>query len=403
MQLTNPCLDQDKLNVTDKSRSNIFNWRGQFTPEFVDYLLLTFSKKGDVVIDPYAGSGTVLHECARHDLSCCGFEINPAAYAMSKFFTVSNKSLTERQKIVSALEQAVFSALDPYDAMPLYKQGSDYRQKFENLIEFSKFLFSIITDKTLRLVAINMLFIAESRNNGSLYNAVSQAFHYIRNKLLELPFSEKPIYAYMCDARAIDKKTQRKADLIITSPPYINVFNYHQNYRALLEGLGWDLLKVAKCEIGSNRKNRGNRFRTVVQYCMEIEQSLISLCHCLKNNSLIVFVVGRESNVRGMPFYNGSIIKEIMQNMGCFKDIANHERHFINRFGLKIKEDIIVGRKASLEAESHPAREISKKHLKKAFEKATGDVKSDIKEAIDQINDIECSPILNGKDVYNSA
>jgi len=36
--------DQDKLNVTSKSRSNIFNWRGQFTPEFVEYIINTFAR-----------------------------------------------------------------------------------------------------------------------------------------------------------------------------------------------------------------------------------------------------------------------------------------------------------------------------------------------------------------------
>ena len=29
-------LDRQKLNITNKTRSNIFGWRGQFTPEFVE-------------------------------------------------------------------------------------------------------------------------------------------------------------------------------------------------------------------------------------------------------------------------------------------------------------------------------------------------------------------------------
>ena len=32
-------LDRQKLDVVNKTRSNIFGWRGQFTPEFVAYLL----------------------------------------------------------------------------------------------------------------------------------------------------------------------------------------------------------------------------------------------------------------------------------------------------------------------------------------------------------------------------
>ena len=81
---------QHELDVTDKSRSNLFNWRTQFTPQFGDYIPDNFAKTGYAVIDPFAGSGTVLQECSAKDLSCHGFEINPAAYAMSKFFSFVN-------------------------------------------------------------------------------------------------------------------------------------------------------------------------------------------------------------------------------------------------------------------------------------------------------------------------
>jgi hypothetical protein len=43
-------LIQDRLNVTQKKRSNLFNWRGQFTPEFVEYILKQFTNEGDLVI-----------------------------------------------------------------------------------------------------------------------------------------------------------------------------------------------------------------------------------------------------------------------------------------------------------------------------------------------------------------
>jgi hypothetical protein len=66
--------------------------------------------------------------------------------------------------------------------------------------------------------------------------------------------------------------------------------------------MGWDLLRVAPSEIGSNRKNRGNRFRTVVQYCLDMEQALISFWHSLKSDGLMILVVGRESNVRKLLF-----------------------------------------------------------------------------------------------------
>ena len=72
-------LDRQKLDVTNKTRSNIFGWRGQFTPEFVAYLLDEANEGTGLVVDPFCGSGTVLQECAARNRAAHGFEINPAA------------------------------------------------------------------------------------------------------------------------------------------------------------------------------------------------------------------------------------------------------------------------------------------------------------------------------------
>ena len=89
----------------------------------------------------------------------------------------------------------------------------------------------------------------------------------------QLPYSAQRIKVELQDARSLPLE-QESIDFAITSPPYINVFNYHQNYRRSAEVLGWDLLRVAKSEIGSNRANRSNRFYTVVQYCIDMTKAL---------------------------------------------------------------------------------------------------------------------------------
>ena len=50
-------LEQDMLNVTVKQRANLFNWRGQFTPQFIDYMLDNFAENGCVVFDPFSEVG----------------------------------------------------------------------------------------------------------------------------------------------------------------------------------------------------------------------------------------------------------------------------------------------------------------------------------------------------------
>src|SRR5262249_39812661 len=129
----------------------------------------------------------------------------------------------------------------------------------------------------------------------------------LKARVLSLPESDAPARLLNCDARRLPLPDD-EADFVITSPPYVNVFNYHQQYRRSVEALGWDLLAVARSEIGSNRKRRQNRFLTVIQYCLDMADVLRELRRVCKEGSRIVVIVGRESNVRKTRFFNGEIV-----------------------------------------------------------------------------------------------
>ena len=122
-----------------------------------------------------------------------------------------------------------------------------------------------------------------------------------------------------------------------------------------------------------------------------------------KDESIMVFVVGRESKVRGISFYNGAIIKDIFNQMECFEYVNNHERHLINRFGAKIKEDIIVARKTKRTFSESIGKNIAVKHLEKSILSSTDDVREDIKEAISQADETYHSPFLNRKEIFVDA
>jgi len=214
--------------------------------------------------------------------------------------------------------------------------------------------------------------------------------------------SVKIYQANLADSRTTYLHQNENVDLIITSPPYINVFNYHQNYRAIIETFGFEILKVAHSEFGSNRKNRGNRFKTVIQYCLDMEEAIISFWKSLKLNGLMILVVGRESNVRKTPFYNGQIVQEIIKGISGFEIIQIEERGFTNKFGKTIKEDIIIVRKISSNSDfSNCSRDVAKVHLKNALKNSEGEIKQDIENALANIDSISPSPLFNSSTVIN--
>lgn len=389
-------LVQNKLDVNTKKRANLFNWRGQFTPEFVEYIIETFNcDSKSLILDPFAGSGTVLIESAVKGISSVGFEINPAAFQMANFYKYSRFDLKERQEIVRGIELKLTSLLTELNGQPLYIDSNDYRSAYKNLINFAKFIKPKCSQRELSFV-MNVLFASEKDKKMKLKDSILKSFSYFKNAIYGLPFTKCNIEVHYKDARQAGAMYKNQVDLIITSPPYINVFNYHQNYRAVTEAFDYNILKVAHSEFGSNRKNRGNRLLTVIQYCLDMEESLHSFWNSLKPNGKMVMIVGRESNVRKTPFYNGEIVLELINEMNCFNLVDKSERAFINKFGNRIIEDIIIVEKeVSKKPVLNVASSIAERHLKRAKQIAPNEVLNDFVDAVYRTNNIKPSPIFN--------
>ena len=60
--------------------------------ELMEYLIKTYSNEGDVILDPFAGSGTTLVGCLNTNRNYIGFEIE------EKFFNIANKRIYEKQR-----------------------------------------------------------------------------------------------------------------------------------------------------------------------------------------------------------------------------------------------------------------------------------------------------------------
>ena len=387
-------LTQEKLNVTLKKRSNIFNWRGQFTPEFVEYIIdIVGLSPNSVIADPFVGSGTVLIEAFKENHKAIGFEINPAAFQMAKFYQYSNLSLVERQSFLYDVSKKIQEITSNLNGQLIYSNSHSYRESYSEFIKVSKKIKELSSKKDLCFL-INILFASERDKKLTIKNSLIKSFNSFENTLLNLPFNNNHIEVHNLDARLIGQLYKEQVDLIITSPPYINVFNYHQNHRAVTESFDYNILGVAHSEFGSNRKNRGNRLLTVVQYIMDMEMSLESFWNSLKNQGKMVMVLGRESNVRKTPFYNGQIIKELIDEMGGLSIISQSDRTFQNKFGKNIVEDIFIVQKiADKKPRTEVAQKIAEKHLIQARNFAPVDVINDFDDVMDKITKVKNSPI----------
>lgn len=334
----NKAISQELLNIEDKSRSNLFVWRGQFSPQLTECLLKYYCPKNSIVLDPFAGSGTVLFESANMGLSAYGFEINPSAWSFCKLYEFANYSEDFREQIIAELRQKIEKEF------PIILFSED--DLFPDEIELHIIRIAETLSEHAKVLCNALVVLIDVYKNNISNDFIQRKFYDLAKLVRNLPYTEASIKADLQDARCLPLDNQ-SVDFVITSPPYINVFNYHQNYRRSVEILGWDVLRVARSEIGSNRANRGNRFYTVVQYCIDMARTLQELARVLKPGGKAIFIVGYESKVLGVPFHNADIVYKISQELGMFDLNLRQKRIFKNRFGKEIREDILnISRKA---------------------------------------------------------
>jgi hypothetical protein len=380
-------IPKDKLDIIDKTRSNLFAWRGQFSPQLIEVILSAYCLPDSVVLDPFVGSGTVLLEAGILEIEAYGFEINPAAWILSKTYEFINNS--RKKEYINTVRKLV----DQEFPFRIFDQDSEV----ENLSGKLKRIRHSLNQESKRIFDA-LVILLDVANNKVTNELIQSKFAALASLIENLPYSSKQINVGLSDARSLPLERDC-IDFVVTSPPYINVFNYHQNYRRSAEMLGWDLLKIAKSEIGSNRANRGNRFYTVVQYCLDMADTLRELSRVAKNEARIVFVLGHESNVLGVPFYNADIIEKIGVSANLFCRTLRQKREFKNKFGKVIREDIInfsnLNNETRKETIEQIARDVAFDVLKSGISSVPSKNLASLEDAIDKVQDIGRTPTLD--------
>src|SRR3990172_4098694 len=94
-------LDQSRLNIKVRSRTSRLPWRGQFSPELIEYFLDAICTDQGVIYDPFCGSGTVLFEGLSRGHDVWGSEVNPAAW---HFAQIARLASLPRARIRSVID-----------------------------------------------------------------------------------------------------------------------------------------------------------------------------------------------------------------------------------------------------------------------------------------------------------
>jgi hypothetical protein len=380
-------LPQAVLDIADKTRTNGFAWRGQFSPQLVEALLLAYCPPLGRVLDPFSGSGTCLLEAGSLGLSAYAFEINPAAWLLTRVYTLCNLSGRDRETALRTVN------------IGLYQLWRLSQEEIERGVQDLA-----AREGAAGIVAGALIILMDLFQNKITRDHCEKTLHRLAETVRELPFSDQPLTAELADARALPLPSA-SIDFVLTSPPYINVFNYHQHYRRSAELLGHDLLRVARSEIGSNRANRGNRFLTVVQYCLDMAAVLKEMHRICKPHARLVLVVGHESKVLGVRFFNADLVSAIARRSTAFELVQEQSRWYTNKFGLRIREDLLhlQPRETAIADWEGVARSAAQSALSNGLRTVIEKNRAALSEALIHVSATEGIPLFNANEQTNTA
>jgi hypothetical protein len=318
---------------------------GNFIPQIPAALIQILSQPGDVVVDPFGGSGTT------------GIE----AWRLGRRSRVSD-CLSSCVLIMEGKVAIARGGISPFDLNRLINllawehecrseqpgrngEGSSatLRDWFsDSTLSQLRFLWQFVEQETgdlqaaLKLLFSDLLFACASSRGAKTASGGRRRHHWgwvadnvrptalvdhdaiagFRERLLAASnlelFGEGGPEIHRSDARRLTYESAT-ADLIVTSPPYVGVIDYTHANRLLFAWMGWSMVEERTHEIGARYKRK--RAGIVQQYLTEMDACWSEMHRVLRPGAFCVVVIGESRKFPGA-------VDATMQRLGATLDLV---------------------------------------------------------------------------------
>lgn len=370
-------------NKVNKFTHGFFKYPCKFIPHIPRWAIMKYTSEGDIVVDPFAGSGTTLLESVILKRNGLGIDFDNFSHLLCKAKT-KPLNLNEIEELES-LKNTLF-----------INSGLSNLPDIRNIEHW----FPKKNIEQLRILKNNIDKLSEK---GNLYNFLLVCFAttirkcsyadksspkpYVSSRIKKEPENVKPAFLKTInknlkgikelsnlklgkvrmisqDARKIeDKGIKNTVNLAVTSPPYINAFDYVRSLRlenAWLDYYGdHNIIEVKKKQIGTETissklylrkvpfyginkldiiiskiyKKDKKRAYVVYQFYKDMEENIKQIYKLLKPDSHYIIVVG-DSLIRDVTVDTHNILIDIAKKNGF--DLENLFSYIIKNRYLRI-------------------------------------------------------------------
>jgi DNA modification methylase len=302
---------------------DIHPYPAKFIPQIPGTLISRLSAKGELVLDPFGGSGTTALEAVRLGRRAVSVDANPLSALIGRAKTASLDRAVARD--LQGLHSAVAAELRalPRDPSVLGSKYSAFAPAIPNREKwFADSAFGEMcllrsriagldtaAGRDIALVALSRIAIRTSfQDSETRYKSVPREVpvgetlrRYLRElRLVVRSVSETEaatrygISSFVdADARALPASVlpDGSVDLIVTSPPYGNATDYHLYHRFRLLWLGFDPVQLGRVEIGSHLKHQREQ-TGFTNYFEDLTAAVKSMARVLRPGRYAALVLG---------------------------------------------------------------------------------------------------------------
>lgn len=339
-----------KNETTNTSTNTIHPYPAKFIPQIPRHFIEKFSKVGETIYDPFIGSGTTAVEANILGRNALGNDINELAILISKVKTTPID--ISKFRLIDNLLNHTYKEINKYyknEKVKIVKPDiinidAWFKDHVISELIIIKNNINILENEVIKnfcLVALSAIIInVSNQDSDTRYVRVPKKIDkydtYLRFKRqiekLKKAFilsneSLKNGYSFLlvADTRDKDVFQENSADLVITSPPYPNAYDYHLYHKYRLLWLDMNPLKLKKNEIGSHadysKKNGSNEF----DFMRDMEKCMFNISKILKKDKYFIIIIG-DSILKGRKINNNEIIKEASIKTS-FEFVAEYSRN----------------------------------------------------------------------------
>lgn len=322
---------------------------------------------GSVVLDPMAGSGTVLRVAAEYGHEALGFDLDPLAVIMARVWTTPIDTRCLKEAAVE-LARAAQEGAGRKVSLPWIDDDDETRRFVDYWFAREQQLqLRILSSEITRIdgphgdalrVALSRIIVTKDKGASlgrdvshsrphrvAVHNDFPVADEFLRaaTRLAWQLEKQRPpgrVTVRFGDARKLESVAEQSIDAVITSPPYLNAIDYLRGHRLSLVWLGYrlaDLRRIRGVAIGAERAPEPSadlqlandlisslhgiarlpqrQHRMIQRYALDLYDMVSETYRVLRPGGKAVFVIGN-SCLRGVFVKNASLLIAAAERAG---------------------------------------------------------------------------------------